>query len=74
MREIVEYRTLVEGWKVDIDEVVNTMLRNGWELFGQPSFAVTDGDKIRWSKGNSNYPSRFCFVQVMVRYKKEESV
>lgn len=73
MREIVEYRTLIEFWKTDIDDAVNAMLRNGWELFGQPSFAVTDGeDKIRWSVGNDKYASRFCFTQAMVRYKKEE--
>ncbi len=73
MREVVEYCTVIKYCKPDIDYAVNAMLRNGWELFGQPSFVVTPWeDRIHWTQGDEEYASRFCFVQVMVRYKKEE--
>lgn len=72
MRAVVEYCTLAGFGINDINREVNEKLHEGWELYGSPTFVITDV-ALRWSEDGRNYESRCGYSQVMVRYKKEDA-
>lgn len=71
MREVVEYCLLANFGAWSLNREVNKKLHEGWELYGSPTFTVTDAT-IRWSENGDSYESRCGYSQAMVRYKKED--